>query len=82
MPSPEMLEQKVLALDQTLNQALGSVQTLDVALGDKPVQLGLEKMAVLPAELAQDIARRIRNAAETGDVMKLVAIAESQPLVK
>jgi HPt (histidine-containing phosphotransfer) domain-containing protein len=77
MPSPEMLEQKVVALDQALNQALGSVQTLDVALGDKPVQVGLEKMAVLPVELAQDTARRIRNAAETGDVMQLVAIAEA-----
>jgi CheY-like chemotaxis protein len=77
MPSPEMLEQKVFALDQALNQALGSAQTLDVAIEDKSVQLGLEKMAVLPAELAQDTARRIRNAAKMGDVMQLVAIAEA-----
>ena len=34
-------------------------------------------MAVLPTELAQDTARRIRNAAKMGDVMLLVAIAEA-----
>jgi CheY-like chemotaxis protein len=77
MPAPEMLEQKVFALDQALNQALGSTRTLDVAIEDKPVQLRLEKMAVLPTELAQDTARRIRNAAKMGDVMQLVAIAEA-----
>jgi two-component system sensor histidine kinase/response regulator len=76
MPSPEMLEQKVFALDQALNQGLGSARTLDIAIEDKPVQPGLEKMAVLPAELAQDAARRIRNAAQMGDVMQLIDIAE------
>jgi hypothetical protein len=35
-----------------------------------------EALSDIPAELARDIARRIRDAAEMGDVMTLNAIAE------
>ena len=45
-------------------------------LGAKKKRISNEEIASIPAELAHDIAKRIRDAAEMGDVTTLNAIAE------
>jgi CheY-like chemotaxis protein len=74
-PSPIVLEQKFSALDHALNQALASAKSLEAANEDIPMQVALEEMSVLPADLANDIADRMHRYAEMGDVMQLVQIS-------
>ena len=59
-----------------LNQALESVQSLGASAEENVCKLSDEEISAIPAELAQDIAKRIRDAAEMGDVTTLNAIAE------
>jgi two-component system, sensor histidine kinase and response regulator len=66
-PSSEQLNLRLSELDNALNQALDSAQSLSVSA---------EALVDMPTELSQDIARRIRDAAEMGDVTTLNAIAE------
>ena len=61
---------------KALNQALESAQSLGVPAEETNGKLSAEVLAEIPAELSQDIAKRIRAAAEMGDVMTLNAIAE------
>jgi HPt (histidine-containing phosphotransfer) domain-containing protein len=63
-------------LETALNQALASAQSLGVSAEDNAGKLSDEEIATIPSEFAQDIAKRIRHAAEMGDVMTLNAIAE------
>ncbi|MEE9536859.1 MAG: response regulator [Desulfobacterales bacterium] len=75
MPPAKQLNQKFAKLENTLNQALESVQTLDISGEDKAIEpLDLELADVL-SELSQDMVNRIRDAAEMGDVTTLSAIA-------
>jgi hypothetical protein len=67
---------KFSELENALNQALDSVQSLGAPAEEKVSKLSNEEIAAIPAELAQDIAKRIRDAAEMGDVTTLNAIAE------
>ena len=67
---------KFSKLENALIQALESVQTLGVSVEDITSRISDEKIAAIPAELAQDIANRIRDAVEVGDVTTLNAIAE------
>jgi hypothetical protein len=62
-------------LENTLNQALKSAQGLGASTEVNGCGLSDEEITAIPSEVAQDIARRIRNAAEMGDVMALNAIA-------
>jgi hypothetical protein len=76
-PPPEKeLNLKFSELENALNQALESAQSLSVSAEENVGKLSNEEISDIPAELAQDIAKRIRNAAEMGDVMTLNAIAE------
>jgi CheY-like chemotaxis protein len=63
-------------LENALNQALESAQSLGVSAEDNIGQLSAEELVDIPSELSQDIAKRIRDAAEMGDVKTLNAIAE------
>ncbi len=63
-------------LENTLNQALESAQSLGAAAEENVCKLSDEQIATIPSEFAQDIAKRIRDAAEMGDVTALNAIAE------
>jgi PAS domain S-box-containing protein len=63
-------------LENALNQALESAQSLGVSAEDNIGQLSAEELVDIPSELSQDIAKRIRDAAEMGDVTTLNAIAE------
>jgi hypothetical protein len=70
------LKLKFSELENALNQALESAQSLSVSAEENVGRLSNEEISDIPAELAPDIAKRIRDAAEMGDVMTLNAIAE------
>jgi CheY-like chemotaxis protein len=75
-PSPKQLNLRLSQLETVLNQALESVQSLGASAEENASKLSDEEIAAIPAEFAQDIAKRIRDAAEMGDVTTLNAIAE------
>ena len=53
-----------------------SVQTLGVPDEEKTSKLPGEEISAIGAELAEDTAKRLRDAAEMGDVKTLKAIAD------
>jgi hypothetical protein len=67
---------KFSELENALNQALESAQSLIVSAEENIGKLSDEEIFDIPAEFARDIAKRIRDAATMGDVMTLNAIAE------
>ena len=75
-PSVKELKLKFSELENALNQALESAQSLSVSAEENVGKLSNEEISDIPAELVQDIAKRIRDAAEIGDVMTLNASAE------
>jgi two-component system sensor histidine kinase/response regulator len=74
-PSVKELKLKFSELENALNQALESAQSLSVSAEENVGRLSNEEISDIPAELARDIAKRIREAAEMGDVTTLSAIA-------
>jgi PAS domain S-box-containing protein len=74
--SEEQLNQKYMDLENALNNALQSVQTLGVPAEEKASKLPAEEIATIKVELAGDVAQRLRDAAEMGDVTTLNVIAE------
>ena len=70
------LNLRMAELETAFNQALEAVQSLGASAEEKVRELSEEQIAAIPAELAQDIAIRIRDAAQMGDVTALNAIAE------
>jgi HPt (histidine-containing phosphotransfer) domain-containing protein len=75
-PPSQELNLKFAELENALNQALESAQSLGASAEENVCKLSDEEISDIPAELAQDIAKRIRDAAEMGDVMTLNAVAE------
>jgi PAS domain S-box-containing protein len=75
-PSTKELNLKYSELETALDQALKSAQTLGVNAEENIEKPTVEVLADIPTELSQDIAKRIHDAAEIGDVMTLNAIAE------
>jgi HPt (histidine-containing phosphotransfer) domain-containing protein len=75
-PSPDQLNLRFSELENALIQALSSAQSLGLSAEEYICKLSDEEMAGIPAEFAKDIAKRIRDAAEMGDVMTLNTIAE------
>jgi CheY-like chemotaxis protein len=75
-PPSRQLNLKFAELENALNQALESAQSLGVSAEENVSKLSDEEISAIPAELAQDIAKRIRDAAEMGDVTTLNVIAE------
>jgi HPt (histidine-containing phosphotransfer) domain-containing protein len=75
-PASEQLNSRFVELVAALDQALQSVQSLGIPAEKNISNLTNEELADIPAEFSQDIAKRIRTAAEMGDVMALNAIAE------
>jgi signal transduction histidine kinase/CheY-like chemotaxis protein len=75
-PPAKKLKLKFSELENALNQALESVQSLGVSAEDIICKISDDEISAIPSELAQDIAIRIRDAAEMGDVMTLTAMAE------
>ncbi|MGD8461851.1 MAG: response regulator [Desulfobacterales bacterium] len=75
-PASEQLDLRFAELVAALDQALQSVKSLGISAEKNISNLTDEELADIPAGLSQDIAKRIRTAAEMGDVMALNAIAE------
>ena len=75
-PPVKELNLRFSELENALNRALESAQSLGVSAEDDIEKPSAEVFANIPAELSQDIAERIRDAAEMGDVTTLNAIAE------
>jgi PAS domain S-box-containing protein len=75
-PSGKALSQKFSRLEDSLNQALQAVRTLESPAKDTIVEPADAENTVIPAELAGEIAARIRDASEMGDVTALTVIAE------
>ena len=74
-PPAKKVKLKFSDLENALNHALKSAQSLGASAEENVCILSAEEIVAIPAELAQDIAKRIRDAAEMGDVMTLNAIA-------
>jgi CheY-like chemotaxis protein/HPt (histidine-containing phosphotransfer) domain-containing protein len=74
--SEEQLNQKYMDLENAINNALASVWTLGVPAEDKATILPSDGSEAIKADLTEDIAKRLRDAAEMGDVTTLNAIAE------
>jgi two-component system, sensor histidine kinase and response regulator len=75
-PPVKKLNLRFSELDNALNHALESAQSLGASAEDNTDKLSAEALADIPTELSQDIAKRIRDAADMGDVTTLNAIAE------
>jgi CheY-like chemotaxis protein len=75
-PPVKELKVKFSELENAHNQALESAQSLSMSAEENGSKISNEEIFDIPAEFAQDIAKRIRDAAEMGDVMTLNAIAE------
>jgi HPt (histidine-containing phosphotransfer) domain-containing protein len=75
-PPAKELNLRFSELENALNQALESAQSLGVSTEENIGKLSAEELVDIPIELARYIAKRIREAAEMGDVMTLNAIAE------
>ena len=67
---------KFSELENALDQALASARGLRTSAEENVCQPFNGEIADIPADLAKDTAKRIRNAAEMGDVASLSAIAE------
>ena len=74
--SSEQLNLGLSELENALNQALVSAKSLGGSAEETIGKLSVEELVDIPTELSQDIAKRIRDAAEMGDVSTLNAIAE------
>ena len=79
-PDPGRVDQKFAVLASDLNQALTAVRTLWPWSTDSTEPVDTKNAGVLPADVAQDVAARIRSAVDIGDVTQLVVIAEELTL--
>jgi HPt (histidine-containing phosphotransfer) domain-containing protein len=77
-PSDQELKQKYADLENALNRALQSVQTLrpPAAAGEENAQLSPQAIVAKTPEISKDDAGRILTAAKKGDIEELTAIAE------
>ncbi len=75
-PSLHELNLKFSELETALNQALESAQSLGGSANESTEKLSDKELADITTELSDDIAKRIRNSAEMGDITTLNVIAE------
>jgi len=67
---------KLESLEKALDQALDAVKTLETSAKDNIPQSPAASAPSIPSELAQNMARRLREAVAMGDVTELATIAE------
>ena len=75
-PAVKKLNLRYSELENALNHALESVQTLGIAAEEKAIGSSNEALAAIPADLVQEVTQRMRDAAQMGDVSGLNAIVE------
>jgi len=76
IPPAKELDLKFSELENALHHALEAVRRLGAAVEENSEKICAEELAAIPAELAHNIAKRIRDAAEMGDITTLNTIAE------
>ena len=75
-PVPESIDSKLDVLKNALDQALGAVETLKTGDEAKNTELLADSSALPPLDVDKETIRRLRDAAEMGDVTEVVAIAD------
>ena len=75
-PAVEELNLKFSEFEKALARALESAQSLAPSFEENVTKLTDEAFSDIPPEFARDISKRIRDAAEMGDVTTLNDIAE------
>ena len=75
-PTVKELNLKLSELKSALNHALESARSLGASAEENVEEASGETLADIPAELSREITKRIRDAAEMGDVSTLNAVAE------
>ncbi|UCE51573.1 MAG: response regulator [Desulfobacterales bacterium] len=75
VPSQEQLNLKLTELEIALNHTFKSIQSLGAAVVQPIDEPSEDLITSLPTELAQDASKRIRDAADMGNVSQLKSIA-------
>jgi HPt (histidine-containing phosphotransfer) domain-containing protein len=76
VPSSNELDKKLSELERVLKQTAASVQLLGPVAARQVPELSGDASIRLPPDIARDAAKRIRDAADMGDVTQLKVIAE------
>jgi PAS domain S-box-containing protein len=76
VPSAKELDQKMSKLENVLQETLETIQLLGPVATPQAPDLSGDVTISLPPDLARDAAKRIRDAADMGDVTQLKSIAE------
>jgi hypothetical protein len=63
-------------LEKALSEALESLQTLGPSTADQAAEPSAESMASAASALDRDVAKRLRDAAEMGDMNQLTTLAD------
>ncbi|MBW2706571.1 MAG: Hpt domain-containing protein, partial [Deltaproteobacteria bacterium] len=74
-PPPDALNYRLAALEKAMGQALEAARTLKAPQAEA-AEPAAGPVPALPPEVAQRAARRLRAAAEMGDVTEVVSIAD------
>jgi len=75
-PQPDAITNAFISFESRMNQALQSAQALVSQSPDPTPPPAAELAGGLPADLARETAKRLREATEMGDVSGLKTIAE------
>ncbi len=76
LPARDELDSKFNQLEQEIMRALESIRTLGPAEIQPAAELSEDAVTLLPSDVAQDAAKRIREAGDMGDVTQLKYVAE------
>jgi CheY-like chemotaxis protein len=76
VPSSDELDKKLRILESVLKENLATIQQLGPVATPKLPELSEDATVSLPPDIAGDAAKRIRDAADMGDVTQLKTIAE------
>ncbi|MBW2707001.1 MAG: Hpt domain-containing protein, partial [Deltaproteobacteria bacterium] len=75
-PEPESIESRLDVLKGALDQTLAAIKTLKPGDEALEAELSVDPSASPPVDLDKEAVRRLREAAEMGDVTEVVSIAD------
>ena len=75
-PEPESIDSKLDVLKSALDQALGAIETLKAGDEAMNTEISADSSALPPVDVDKEAIRRLRDAAEMGDVTEVVSIAD------
>jgi CheY-like chemotaxis protein len=75
-PEPESIDSKLDVLKSALDQALVAIETLKAGDEAMNTELSADSSALPPVDVDKEAIRRLRDAAEMGDVTEVVSIAD------